>query len=612
MSERKWYILGGFLIIFVLYGIILLNIQVFSSSYKLRAEANIVDRRVEYPLRGMIYDRNGQILVNNAPVFDIMITPQQLKLEEADTVALSALFDLTREEIRKRIHEAKDYSYFKPSLFVKQLTKKEYARVQDQIIRYKGISVLPRTIREYPHTSLANVLGYIKEVSGEFLKRDTTKYYKRGDLIGKTGVEKYYEKELRGQRGISYVMKNVKGVVKGKFENGKFDTLPEVGTNLVSSIDLDMQKYAELLMQNKRGAVVAIEPSTGEILAMLSAPSYDPNMLTGEGRRVSKNYAALATNPNKPLFNRAMQSRYPPGSTFKTVMSLIGMQKGVLDTTYTVFPCSGEPVKCHDHASPLTIAGSIQHSCNPWYYKAIRKIMLTKDNPDPFQDLKDNMDDWNKRVKEFGLGRKLGIDLPYEKGGLVPSSKLYDRYYKDRVWKISNVYSISIGQGEVLAMPIQLANLAATIANRGWYKTPHIIKDIGGEGALPEFNAKHKVNVDREYFDYVARAMSGVKTASRAMIPDIKICGKTGTAQNPHGKDHSIFMAFAPLENPKIAIAVYVENAGFGGTWAAPIASLIIEKYLRGGEVKRKYLEDYILNANLMGEPKPKSVAKAD
>ncbi|MEH0157939.1 penicillin-binding protein 2 [Limibacter armeniacum] len=614
MAERKWYIVGGFTLIFILYAVILLNIQVFSSDYKRQANANMVDRIVEYPLRGMIYDRDGRILVNNAPVFDVMVTPKQLHLNEEDTVLLCQLFEMERVEFRDRLQKiaADKYSWYKPNLFLKQLTKMEYAKIQDQLIRYKGFEVVPKTIREYPHTSLANALGYIKEVSKSFLDKDTTEYYGQGDLIGKVGVEYFYEKELRGKRGVSYVMKNVKGQTKGKFRSGEFDTLPEVGMDLVSSIDLELQQYAELLMQNKRGAVVAIEPSTGEILTMLSAPSYDPNLLTGEGRRVSRNYVKLNDDPDKPLFNRAMQSRYPPGSTFKTVMSLIGMQEGVLDTTYTRFPCAGEPVKCHDHPSPLSIAGAVQNSCNPWYYKAIRKIMLQHKDPDPNKDLKMNMDHWQKMVKEFGLGRKLGIDLPYEKGGLIPNAAYYDRAYNGRQWKISNVYSISIGQGEILAMPIQLANLAATIANRGYYYTPHIIKDIGGAGPKEQYSEKNVVNIKRDYFDYVARAMSGVKTARLAMIPDIAICGKTGTAQNPHGKDHSIFMAFAPLDKPKIAIAVYVENAGFGGTWAAPIASLIMEKYIRG-EISepRKWIEKRMLEADLMEKKETPKVAKA-
>ncbi|GAA4832030.1 penicillin-binding protein 2 [Algivirga pacifica] len=577
-----------------------MNIQVFSEDYKEIADSNILSKIEARPLRGMVYDRDGRILVNNAPVFDIMMTLNQMELGPADTTELANLFDITVEDIRNTIADARARGFYSaPYLFVKQLKKEDFAKIQDYLPRFKGLSVEPRTIREYPHQSLANVLGYVKQVTKEFLDSDTTEYYKQRDLIGRSGIERYYEQELRGKRGVYYVLKNARREVKGKFKDGAYDELPESGSDLVSSIDLELQQYAEQLMQNKRGAIVAIEPSTGEILTMLSAPSYDPNLLTGEGRKVSKNYSTLLKNKGNPLFNRAMQSRYPPGSTFKTVMSLIGMQEGVLDTTYTRFVCGGERVKCHAHPSPLSIAGSLQHSCNPWYYKAIRKIILQDKKVDAQEDLHYGLSHWKEKVQEFGLGRRLGIDLPFEKGGLVPGPDFYTRAYGGRPWKISNIYSISIGQGEVLAMPIQLANLAATIANRGWYYTPHIIKDVGGKGPKEIYKEKNRVSIDRSYFDYTARAMAGVKTAPLAMMNDIPIAGKTGTAQNPHGKDHSIFMAFAPVHDPKIAIAVYVENAGFGGTWAAPIASLVMEKYLKG-QVDRDWLEQYVLNAEIL------------
>ncbi|NME67315.1 penicillin-binding protein 2 [Flammeovirga aprica] len=607
MEVRRWHIIIGFSILFITYAIVLLNIQVFSKNYKTRAEANIVERVVEYPLRGMIYDRNGKLLASNAAVFDIMIVPKYFKLAPEDSTGLAQMLDYTMEEFRDNIKKAKRYSWYKPSIFKKQLTEQEYAQIQDRIISFKGLSIQARTIRSYPHKSLANALGYVKEVSSTFLQKDTAKYYQSGDLIGKSGVEKYYEEQLRGQRGVSYIMKNVKGVTKGKFEDGKFDTIPRVGATLTSSIDLDLQAYGEQLMRRKKGAIVAIDPSTGEILAMISAPSYDPNELTGEGKRVSKIYSELSRSEDKPLFNRAMQSRYPPGSTFKTVMAMIGLQNRAVDTLTTYFSCNKHLVGCHDHKSPLNVSGSIVNSCNPWYYQEIRRMLNDEGKRYETSDLlRKTLDEWKEEVMEYGLGRKLGVDMPYEKGGLVPSSKLYDRIYKGGGWKISTIHSISIGQGEVLAMPIQLANLGAIIANRGYYYTPHIIKDVGGEGPLPEYKEKHKVNVKPEYVDHIARAMSEVPrigTAKRAYSPDIVICGKTGTAQNPHGEDHSIFMGFAPLYNPKIAIAVYVENAGFGGTWAAPIASLMMEKYVNG-EAKRGYLEKYVDSVDLIQREK--------
>ncbi|OHX67125.1 penicillin-binding protein 2 [Flammeovirga pacifica] len=605
MENRRWHLIFGFTILFITYGIVLLNIQVLSSEYKTMSEANIVDRIVEYPLRGMIYDRNGKLLASNAAVFDVMVIPKYFKLAEEDSLELANMLDYTIEELRYNIKKARTFSWFKPSILKKQLNQEDYAKVQDKIIRFKGIEIQARTIRSYPHQSLANALGYVKEVSGSFLKKDTTSYYKSGDLIGITGVEKFYEKELRGQRGVSYVMKNVKGVVKGPYENGKLDTIPRVGTTLTSSIDIELQKYGEQLMVNKVGSIVALDPSTGEILAMISAPSYDPNELTGEGKRVSKNYSKLSRNKYTPLINRAMQSRYPPGSTFKTVMAMIGLQNGEVDTLSTYFACNKRLVGCHNHPTPLNVKGSIVNSCNPWYYQEIRRLLDDEGKRYETSDrLRETLNTWREEVKGYGFGVKLGVDMPYEKSGLVPSSKLYDRIYKGGGWKISTIHSISIGQGEVLAMPIQLANLGAIIANRGYYYPPHIIKDVGGEGPIEDFKEKHTVNVKPEYVDHIARAMADVPrigTAQRAFSKDLVVCGKTGTAQNPHGEDHSIFMGFAPLHKPKIAIAVYVENAGFGGTWAAPIASLMMEKYVNG-EVKRGYLEKYIYNGDLIAK----------
>lgn len=607
MEIRRWHIIMGFSILFITYAIVLLNIQVFSKNYKTRAEANIVERVVEYPLRGMIYDRNGKLLASNAAVFDVMIVPKYFKLAPEDSTVLAGMLDYSMEEFRHNISKAKRYSWYKPSVFKKQLTEVEYAKIQDKIISFKGLTIQARTIRSYPHKSLANALGYVKEVSKSFLDRDTTKYYQSGDLIGKSGIEKYYEKELRGQRGVSYIMKNVKGVTKGKFEDGKFDTIPRVGATLTSSIDLDLQAYGEKLMWRKKGAIVAIDPSTGEILAMISAPSYDPNELTGEGKRVSKIYSELSRNEDKPLFNRSMQSRYPPGSIFKTVMAMVGLQTRAVDTLTTYFNCNKHLVGCHNHKSPLNVSGSIVNSCNPWYYQEIRRMLNDEGKRYETSDLlRKGLDEWKQQVMDYGLGRKLGVDMPYEKGGLVPSSKLYDRIYKGGGWKISTIHSISIGQGEVLAMPIQLANLGAIIANRGFYYTPHIIKDVGGKGPLEQYKEKHKVDVKPAYVDHIARAMADVPrigTARRAYSSEIVICGKTGTAQNPHGEDHSIFMGFAPLYNPKIAIAVYVENAGFGGTWAAPIASLMMEKYVNG-LVKRPYLEKYVDSVDLIQREK--------
>jgi len=598
--------MAAFLIVATVFAIRLFSIQVVSDEFRLAADNNSRSRKTDYPLRGPIYDRTGKLIVQNNVVFDIMVIPKQFKI--LDSLRFCKEFDIEIEYLRTQLTKAKEHSRHQPSLLLKQLTREEFARIQDHLIRYPGLVVNNINIREYPGNSLANVLGYVKEVDQAVLASDTTKYYRKGDLIGKTGVEYAYEEWLRGRRGVRYVMTNVRGVVKGKYEGGRYDTLAQMGTPLVSSIDIELQQYGELLMKNKRGSVVAIEPETGEILAMISSPSYDPNLLAGQGKSLAKNYFALATDPLNPLINRATQSWYPPGSTFKTIMALIGLQTGALDTVHTSFPCAGEPLGCHNHPSPLSVFGSIQHSCNPWYYKSFRRTMFNSSlNPkgETKEGLKMALDQWQGYLHQFGLGKRLGIDLPFEKSGIAPSAAYYDRAYGGRDWKISNIYSISIGQGEVIVMPIQLANVAAAIANRGWYITPHIIKGIGDTGEpQPQYKEKHHIDIKREYFDFVARAMAEVVragTARRAYMPDIVVCGKTGTAQNPHGKDHSIFMSFAPLDNPKIAIAVYVENSGFGGTWAAPIASLMIEKYIKR-KVDRPHLEKYILDADFISE----------
>jgi penicillin-binding protein 2 len=419
-------------------------------------------------------------------------------------------------------------------------------------------------------------------------------------------MEATYEKELRGGRGTKYLMVNVHNVVKGSFQNGKFDTLPKVGEELVSSIDLELQQYGEMLMGNKIGSVVAIEPSTGEILSLISAPSYDPNLLTGSGKEVSQHYAELVDNEYKPLFNRPTMALYPPGSVIKLVQCLIGLQEGVIDSVNTSIPCVQDVVKCHNHKSPLDVKGSIQHSCNPFYYRVFNRIIRRNESEVNSEDTRIGLANWHKHMTSFGLGHKLNTDLDNEKGGNIPSVEYYDRRFKNQKWRFGNIYSLSIGQGEMGVIPLQMANIAAILANRGYYYTPHIIKSVGKAIEInPRFKEKHQTTVVAAHFNTVVDAMEDVVkagTARKAFIKDIAICGKTGTAQNPHGEDHSVFLAFAPRNNPKIAIAVYVENAGFGGVWAAPIASLMIEKYLRGyiADEKRKDMEKEVAAKNFM------------
>ncbi len=610
MPQRKLYIQISFLLVAAVYGMVLMNLQIFNPRYKDAAESNIVSRIELTPLRGVIYDRNGKVLVRNKPVFQLQVITRELSIE--DTAVFCEILNINpsylRKQLQKPIRYPRQYSKYKPFIFIEQISLEEYAQIEDELIAYPGLIIVPNTVRDYPHKSLANVLGYVKEIDKNFLEKDTSNSYKQGDLVGVSGIERYYEKYLRGKAGTKYVMMNAKRVVKGPFSEGEYDTLPQFGHALKTSIDLNLQAYAETLMQNKKGAIVAIEPETGEILTMLTAPSYNPNLLTGKGKQVNKDYFQLTQNPDKPLFNRAIQASYPPGSTFKTLIALVGLQMGVFDTAHTYYQCDRNLVKCHNHQTPVNLYRSLQHSCNPYYYRAIRKIILGEKSKNIYEDTSIGLHFLKEQANKFGLGRQLGIDLPFEKKGLIPSANLYNKKYGKNRWKVGNFQSISIGQGEIIVLPLQLANQAAIIANRGWYITPHIVKEIGEtKKALPQYKQIHWTGIDKVYFDFVARAMrDAIKgTAPLACTPDIDICGKTGTAQNPHGKDHSVFMAFAPLENPKISIAVYIENAGFGGSWAAPLASLIIEKYLKG-EISRsrKSIENYVKNKNFLIENK--------
>jgi penicillin-binding protein 2 len=588
--DRFAYIRNVFFLVGLVFAAKLLHIQVFDDNYRQTADNNIIRKITRYPLRGMIYDRNGELIVRNKPVFDLMFSSRELKLN--DTTAFCNFFGIDKTYLAKKIEEAR-LRRGQPISLLRQLTAEEFALLEDRLNDFPGIYVQERNLRDYPQNSMANIVGYVKEVDKDFLNTDQGKSYTQGDLIGKSGLEKAYENHLKGQKGISFVMTNVRGIQKGKFQNGTFDTVPLMGNNLHTGIDLALQKYGEKLMQNKKGAIVAIEPSTGQVLAMISAPSYNPNDITGEGKQASENFVSLLRDPSKPLFNRTIQAAYPPGSTFKTVMALTGLQSGSLDSVSTIFSCDKSLVGCHGHPSPLNVYGSIQHSCNPFYFKALRKIIITGESPDEDTDTRIGMNKWHDQLSEFGLGKKTGIDLPYEQTGLLPSPAYYDKNYYTKNWRLSNVYSIGIGQGEVLLTPLQLANQAVTIANRGWYYTPHLVQQIGDSTMSYQ---KNDVTIDKTYFDYIARAMSQIYTARLGKHPEIVICGKTGTAQNPHGEDHSVFMAFAPLKNPQIAISVYVENAGFGGTWAAPIASLMIEKFIKGDiDDNRVWIENYVL-----------------
>jgi penicillin-binding protein 2 len=580
----------------ILVGIVLLTklflIQVADDSFLKRAERNAIQRVVDHPYRGLVYDRNGKILVYNNPIFDLMIIPREFQV--GDTTRFCEIFQIDKEYLKEVYSAARKYSTVKPSPLIKQISTTDFARIQDYLIDYPGLFVMTRSVRSYPQPSAANALGYIGEISSNQLERDSSRYYTQGDYVGLSGIEGFYEKELRGVKGVKYKMVNVRGVDKGAFKSGEFDSASVAGNNLTSTIDLDLQQYGELLMAGKRGSVVAIEPKTGEVLAMISAPTYDPNVLTGA--KFGSNYLVLNRDESKPLFNRPIMAMYPPGSIFKIVQSLVGLQMGVL-TPNTTYSCNRSLVACHNHPNPVNLFGAIRNSCNPYYHQAYRAMINREVSRSTFKDTEIGLNEWREYVLKFGLGAPLGIDLRNEKGGSIPSSKLYDRIYGEGRWKYSTIYSLSIGQGEMLVTPLQMANLAAIFANKGYYYPPHLIKAVNGDPTkIPlEYQVKHEVGVDAHHFDLVQDAMAEAifGTAARAAIKDIAIAGKTGTAQNPQGEDHSVFIAFAPKEDPKIAIAVYVENAGWGGRAAASTASLMIEKYIRG-EITRPALEEYV------------------
>ncbi|MCS6966953.1 MAG: penicillin-binding transpeptidase domain-containing protein [Cytophagales bacterium] len=601
--NRQYVIQLVIVLISFVFAAKLFFLQIVEQAYKIEADNNAVARVVRHGARGIILDRYGKILVSNKPVFDFYIIPKNFSFK--DTVEFCQLFGITKQELISKYQKACQHSKHQPSLFLKDVRMEHFAKVKDRMDEFTGLYEEVRTIREYPHRSMANALGYVKEVDKKILEQDKEGYYKPGDLIGRAGIEESYESVLRGKRGVVYSYVDVRRVVKGSYRNGAFDTLPENGKTLISSVDLELQQYGELLMKNKVGSIVAIEPATGEILAMVSSPSYDPNKLTGTGKEVSQNYAMLVNDIHRPLYNRTLMAPYPPGSVFKIVQALIGLQEGVIDTVKTRIPCVQDVVKCHPHPSPLDVKGSIQYSCNPFYHRVFHRIIIQDKDKNLLKDTRIGLTNWVDYLHRFGLGKPLGTDLPNEKAGLVPTVEYYNKKYRKYPypWRFANIYSLSIGQGEIGVLPIQMANLAAILANRGYYYTPHIIKGIEEVGNIdPKFKQRHETGIKREYFEYIANAMERVVVAGtgrRAFIPDLPICGKTGTAQNPHGEDHSVFIAFAPKYNPKIAIAVYVENAGFGGTWAAPIASLMIEKYLRR-TISRKELEEEIMNKDFI------------
>lgn len=598
LTNRKFIVGAIFSIIGLIFIIRLFNVQVVNNKYKLDSANNVLRVITEYPARGLLYDRNGKLLVYNEAAYDLMVIPGQLKT--IDTVLFCKLLNIEKSVFIEKVNKAKNYSRYKPSVFEKELTAENYANIQDQMYQFQGFFVQTRTLRKYPNNNAAHLLGYIGEVNNAVLEKN--KYYKSGDYIGKSGIELAYEHLLRGKRGVRKILVDVHNREKGSYNNGLEDTLSVAGKNLTTTIDLDLQTYGELLMQNKTGSIVAIEPQSGEILSLVSSPGYNPNLLVG--RSIKTNYPILTKDSLKPLFNRATMAQYPPGSIFKTVQALIALQEGVI-TENTGFQCVRSLVGCHNHPTATNVAASIKMSCNPYYYFVFKRLIQQGKVKSIFKDSEIGLAKWNQNVKKFGFGGTLHTDIPGVKNGLVPGVDFYNKWYGEGRWAFSTIFSLSIGQGELGVIPIQMANLAAIIANKGYYYPPHVIKKIDGKDSLPpDLSEKVSVGINSEYFLPIIEGMRGVVdepggTARRAKINGITVCGKTGTAQNPHGEDHSVFIAFAPMDNPKIAIAVYVENSGFGGTWAAPIASLMMEKYLTDS-ISDPLKEKRILEANLL------------
>lgn len=580
LEQRKFIVISSFVVIAIIFLMRLLYIQVIDDSYVSSADNQALRFVTKYPARGIVYDRNGEILVLNQAAYDLMVVP--VLVGEVDTTSICSLLEIEKDAFIERMEQARNFSRYRASIFKKQMTSEEYSRVAERLYQFTGFYGQKRSLRIYPDSIAAHVLGYIGEVNQGHLDKDT--FYRSGDFVGISGIERQYETALRGHRGREVLMVDVHNTVQGKYEDGALDVEAKAGENLILSLDLQIQKYGEQLMQNKKGSIVAIEPKTGEVLCLISSPTYDPNLLVGVKR--ASNYKLLSENDSlDPLFNRALMAKYPPGSIFKIIQSLIGLQDGIISEN-TGITCNKALVGCHNHPSAQNLRQAIQMSCNPYYHQVFKRLINRGEAKSYFEDSALGLDRWEKQVHRFGLGERLALDLPSLKSGSVPNVELYDRIYGERRWAFSTIYSLSIGQGELEVVPIQMANLAATIANRGYFIDPHLIKEpLSTQSAITW--KKHNTGIDDVHFTPIVDAMQWVVdkpggTARRARIDSIKVCGKTGTAENPHGKDHSVFIAFAPKDDPKIAIAVYVENSGFGGTWAAPISSLIIEKYLNG------------------------------
>lgn len=600
--EKRKYVVGGFIVVIAaIYVIRLFGLQIQDDRYKDYADNNAFLRKTVYPSRGMIYDRNDSLVVFNQPAYDVMMIPRDV--HDFDTLDFCRTLTITREEFDARIAAMKasaSYSSYTPQTLITHLSAKDYGKLQEKLYRYPGFFIQKRILREYNYDIASNILGNIREVSDADIKRDD--YYQPGDYCGDLGIEKSYDRFLRGVKGKEILIRDANGRIRGRFEDGARDVAPISGKDLRLGIDIKLQEYAESLMVNKIGAVVAIEPSTGEILAMVSSPTYRPSSLVGRER--GKNYRALNSDPQKPLFDRSLMGAYPPGSTFKPSQGLIFLEEGIVNLQ-TAFPCyhgfiSGRlKVGCHGHASPIALKPALQTSCNAYFCWGFKAMV---DKRSKYGTSADAFEVWKNHLVSLGYGYPLGVDLPSEGRGFIPNAKFYNKIYGEGHWSANTIISVSIGQGEILATPLQIANLCATVANRGWFITPHVVKEIQDTVIDEKYRTRRIPTIKPAYFDEIAEGMRMAVTGGTcrlANLPDIEVCGKTGTAQNPHGRDHSAFIGFAPYHDPKIAVCVYVENAGFGATFGVPIGSLVIEKYLKGEiSPSRKYIEERMLTSN--------------
>ena len=584
-DTRKFILGGAIILVLLVYVVRLFSLQVLSDEYKTKADSNAFYKKTIYPSRGLIYDRNGELLVYNQPAYDIMFVPREIK-GKVDTLELCSALNITREDFEKRMEDVRNprsnpgYSSYTQQMFMSRLSAEEFARFQEKLFRFPGFYVQKRSIRQYSCDAAGVILGDIGEVSPKRLKEDS--YYVRGDYIGTQGLESSYENVLRGKKGVEMLLRDAHGRIQGKYRNGALDTMPQRGKDLTLSIDINLQRLGERLLKNKIGSIVAIEPATGEILCMVSSPSYDPHILVGRQR--GANHKKLANDKRKPLLNRAIMGTYPPGSTFKTSQALTFLEEGII-TENTPFPChggfvhAGLRVGCHPHPAPLPLIPAIATSCNGYFCWGLLRMLSSN----KYGKVQKAMNVWRDYMVSMGFGYKLGVDLPGEVRGMIPNAQFYDKAYRAS-WNGLTVISISIGQGEVTLTPLQIANLCATIANRGTFITPHVVKNIENDTLAATYRTPRETMASRSSYEHVVAGMRQAVLAGTcrgANLPDIEVCGKTGTAQNK-GKDHSAFIGFAPMKEPKIALAVYVENGGFGATYAVPIGALLMEQYLNG------------------------------